>query len=125
MKMNIMVKRVIYAAVVLLVAAVLISGGMAFLVIKEALAESTAIILGHILISALVCIICCYQAVKAGKNRMQISLGVGVLYVAISLLTGLLISPKSDVKFDIWMAVAVLMSLFAGVLSSTKRERRR
>ena len=123
--MNIMVKRIICASVALLVAALLISGGISFLVLKEAVAEKTAMLLSQILISALVCIICCYQAIKAGKNRMQISLGIGALYIALSLLTGLLVSSKSDLKFDIWMAVTALMPVVAGVISGTKKERRR
>ena len=125
MKMNIIVKRIALASALLVVASVFISGVISLFVVKEMLAEKSAAMLARILISVLVCVICYYHSVKAGKNRMQISLGIGALYLGLSLTTGLLIAPKSELKIDIWVAVVIMMAVIAGIVSGTKRERRR
>ena len=125
MKVNVFIKRVVFAAACLLAIAVFVSGGISLLVVKEIITETSAVILTQILVSALVCMTCCYHSVKAGKNRMQISLGIGALYLGMSLATGLLITPKSELKIDGWMDIVILMAAVAGVISGTKRGRRR
>lgn len=125
MKINSMVNRVFWGAATIVLTSILISGAISFAVTKEAITEKTAAILSHVLLSVFVGALCCYHAVKTGKNRMQISLGIGVLYIGMSLLAGLLVAPKSEVKLDIWMVVTVLMPVAAGMISCAKKERRR
>jgi len=117
-------KRIVLGALLLAAVALVICGVIAVLVIKEVMTPKPSAILLQIVMMILVCVVCWHHAVKAGKTRMQISLGIGAAYTVLCALVGLAVVPEAEFQFNFWTFGPVAMAVIAGLISGAKRDRR-
>ena len=120
-----LIKRIVLSAFFAFLAAVAITCLLGVLIQTEAVDLQMAFVLNRIL-SALVLFAVCYVAAKtAPQGRMQVALGTAAVYVICLAAVRLLLHPQTPWNVGWELGLYAGASVFAGVLSGMKKQRRR